>query len=345
MLRLADGFAAGDVDGLVRVAGSCGSAGRRSSCSGSSARTADRTSPPWSGWSPSWTGCRWTFHRAIDRSADRDALRKQLADLPGLDTYLTAGSAAGVDDGLPVLLAEAARRGEPGYDAAHPGRRRPPPGPPPHAARRRHRRLPHRRRGPPGRLDRPGRGRGRTGMAYDPGHAHRPRDRFALSVGGSFSAAGPAGRLAQFPAPLKDQALRAWKTTACGSGRRRACGPGRRWACGTGRRRACGPERSTGLGDLEGDGPVGLEDDGLRAGRRRACGPERRRAWGTGRRRAGGPKSTGRSPCFSGARGTAREAPPDPHPTTHPARHAPPAKPPAGATRSGRTRCPTASPP
>ncbi|WP_411073874.1 copper homeostasis protein CutC [Streptomyces sp. cmx-4-7] len=62
-------------------------------------------------------GCRWTFHRAIDRAADRDALRKTLADLPGLDTYLTAGSATGVDDGLATLKAEAARAGEPGYEA------------------------------------------------------------------------------------------------------------------------------------------------------------------------------------------------------------------------------------
>ncbi|MFJ3931483.1 MULTISPECIES: copper homeostasis protein CutC [unclassified Streptomyces] len=60
-------------------------------------------------------GCRWTFHRAIDHCADRGALRKQLAELPGLDTYLTAGSAGGVDDGLATLTAEAARRGEPGY--------------------------------------------------------------------------------------------------------------------------------------------------------------------------------------------------------------------------------------
>ncbi|MFD9353763.1 copper homeostasis protein CutC [Streptomyces sp. NPDC060031] len=62
-------------------------------------------------------GCRWTFHRAIDRAADRDQLRKALADVPGLDTYLTAGSATGVEAGLPVLLAEAARQGEPGYGA------------------------------------------------------------------------------------------------------------------------------------------------------------------------------------------------------------------------------------
>jgi copper homeostasis protein len=61
-------------------------------------------------------GCRWTFHRAMDRAADRDALRLQLAGLPGLDTYLTAGSAEGVGAGLPVLCAEAARTGEPGYE-------------------------------------------------------------------------------------------------------------------------------------------------------------------------------------------------------------------------------------
>ncbi|MBH1936075.1 copper homeostasis protein CutC [Streptomyces sp. AV19] len=59
---------------------------------------------------------RWTFHRAIDRAADRDALRKQLADRPGLDTYLTAGSPSGVDDGLATLLAEAARGDDAGYE-------------------------------------------------------------------------------------------------------------------------------------------------------------------------------------------------------------------------------------
>ncbi len=59
---------------------------------------------------------RWTFHRAIDRAADRDALRKQLVDFPGLDTYLTAGSASGVDDGIATLLAEAARSDDPGYE-------------------------------------------------------------------------------------------------------------------------------------------------------------------------------------------------------------------------------------
>jgi copper homeostasis protein len=61
-------------------------------------------------------GCRWTFHRAIDRAADRDAVRLELAGLPGLDTYLTAGSAKGVGAGLSVLCEEAARAGEPGYE-------------------------------------------------------------------------------------------------------------------------------------------------------------------------------------------------------------------------------------
>ncbi|WP_031509449.1 copper homeostasis protein CutC [Streptomyces megasporus] len=62
-------------------------------------------------------GCRWTFHRAIDRCADREALRGRLAGLPGLDTFLTAGSADGVPTGLDVLRAEAARAtaGEPGH--------------------------------------------------------------------------------------------------------------------------------------------------------------------------------------------------------------------------------------
>lgn len=64
-------------------------------------------------------GCPWTFHRAVDRAADRDGLRRQVAGITGLDTFLTAGSARGVDDGWEVLCREAARTrtGEPGYGA------------------------------------------------------------------------------------------------------------------------------------------------------------------------------------------------------------------------------------
>jgi copper homeostasis protein len=53
-------------------------------------------------------GCRWTFHRALDHTADRPAARRALAGLPGLDCVLTAGSPATVEEGLATLTAEAA---------------------------------------------------------------------------------------------------------------------------------------------------------------------------------------------------------------------------------------------
>ncbi len=116
MLRLADGFGVGDVDRLVRVAGELRDAGADEfvlgfldAGGGVDLAAVERVVG-------ALDGCPWTFHRAIDRAADRDALRKQLDGMPGLDTYLTAGAAGGVDDGLSVLLAEAARQGEPGYE-------------------------------------------------------------------------------------------------------------------------------------------------------------------------------------------------------------------------------------
>ncbi|MFC1415351.1 copper homeostasis protein CutC [Streptacidiphilus cavernicola] len=60
-------------------------------------------------------GCRWTFHRALDNAVDRASVRAAIDGLPGLDTVLTAGSAAGVAAGIDVLAAESARSGEPGY--------------------------------------------------------------------------------------------------------------------------------------------------------------------------------------------------------------------------------------
>lgn len=116
MLRPADGFAAGDADEVVRRARELRDAGADEFVLGFldavgavDLRAVERVVGE-------LDGCRWTFHRAIDRAGNRDALRKQLDGMPGLDTYLTAGSAAGVDDGLPTLLAEAARSGEPGYE-------------------------------------------------------------------------------------------------------------------------------------------------------------------------------------------------------------------------------------
>ncbi|KFG74571.1 copper homeostasis protein CutC [Streptomyces mutabilis] len=116
MLRLADGFAAGDVERLVGVAGRMREAGATEFVLGFLDADGDVDLAAVERVAGALEGCRWTFHRAIDRAADRDALRKQLADFTGLDTYLTAGSAGGVDDGLSVLLAEARRRGEPGYE-------------------------------------------------------------------------------------------------------------------------------------------------------------------------------------------------------------------------------------
>jgi copper homeostasis protein len=119
MLRLSDGFCAGGpagVDALARVAGELRAEGAEEFVLGFLDEHGNPDLVAVELLAAELEGCRWTFHRAIDRAADRDALRKQLADLPGLDTYLTAGSAAGVDDGLPTLLSEAARSGEPGYE-------------------------------------------------------------------------------------------------------------------------------------------------------------------------------------------------------------------------------------
>ncbi|MEW2610632.1 copper homeostasis protein CutC [Streptomyces sp. NPDC047880] len=116
MIRLADGFAAGDVDRLATTAAELREAGAQEFVLGFldgggavDLAAVERVVAV-------LDGCPWTFHRAIDRAADRDALRKQLDGMPGLDTYLTAGASGGVDEGLPVLLAEAGRSGEPGYE-------------------------------------------------------------------------------------------------------------------------------------------------------------------------------------------------------------------------------------
>jgi len=119
MLRASDGFAAGDADAvaaLVRDARVLRAEGADEFVLGFLDETGAPDLLAVERIVDALDGARWTFHRAIDRAADRDALRKQLADLPGLDTYLTAGSAGGVSEGLPVLLAETARSGEQGYE-------------------------------------------------------------------------------------------------------------------------------------------------------------------------------------------------------------------------------------
>ncbi len=119
MLRLADGFSSGtpeDVEALVRAAAGLRAEGADEFVLGFLDDAGNPDLVTVERLMAELSGCAWTFHRAIDRAADRDALRKQLADLPGLDTYLTAGSPDGVDDGLTTLVAEAGRAGDPGYE-------------------------------------------------------------------------------------------------------------------------------------------------------------------------------------------------------------------------------------
>ncbi|MFJ8676454.1 copper homeostasis protein CutC [Streptomyces sp. NPDC093589] len=126
MLRHADGFAAGDVDALRADAAALRAEGADEFVLGFLAPDGRPDLDAVQAVAEVIDGCRWTFHRAIDRAADRDALRKELAGLTaadgppgvaGLDTILTAGAAQGVDDGLATLLAEQSRTAaaEPGY--------------------------------------------------------------------------------------------------------------------------------------------------------------------------------------------------------------------------------------
>ncbi|MDT0461049.1 copper homeostasis protein CutC [Streptomyces sp. DSM 41527] len=120
MLRSADGFAAGDVTALCEEAAALRAEGAEEFVLGFLTPDGQPDLDAVAALAEAIDGCRWTFHRAIDRAADRDALRKELsaaAGTAGLDTYLTAGSAQGVDAGMRTLLAEQARTaaGEPGY--------------------------------------------------------------------------------------------------------------------------------------------------------------------------------------------------------------------------------------
>ncbi|MBO8196058.1 copper homeostasis protein CutC [Streptomyces oryzae] len=120
MLRLADGFGAGGDAGIAELcarARALRAAGAEEFVLGFLDDAGQVDLRAVEAVTSAVPGCRWTFHRALDRAADREALRKQLADAPGLDTFLTAGSPAGVADGYGTLLAEAARTvaGEPGY--------------------------------------------------------------------------------------------------------------------------------------------------------------------------------------------------------------------------------------
>ncbi|MGW0603468.1 copper homeostasis protein CutC [Streptomyces sp. NPDC002640] len=122
MLRLADGFSAGGDPGvteLVRRARELREAGADEFVLGFLDEGGSLDIVAMERVVGALDGCAWTFHRALDHAADRNAVRKGVALLPGADLCLTAGAAGGVSDGLAVLLAEAAGAapGDPGLMA------------------------------------------------------------------------------------------------------------------------------------------------------------------------------------------------------------------------------------
>ncbi|MFI9275076.1 copper homeostasis protein CutC [Kitasatospora sp. NPDC052896] len=115
MLRIRDGFAPGDLDALCARATALRAEGAEEFVLGFLDATGGVDLATVRTVLTAIDGCAWTFHRAIDHSADRAALRAAVAELPGLDAFLTAGAAAGVGSGREVLTGELAKAGEPGY--------------------------------------------------------------------------------------------------------------------------------------------------------------------------------------------------------------------------------------
>ena len=107
MLRLAGGFAPGDLGALVRRTVELKDAGAEEFVLGFLTADGVVDLPAVTRVVKAIDGEPWTFHRAIDHCADRAALRSAVAELPGLDGFLTAGAATGVDDGIATLVAEA----------------------------------------------------------------------------------------------------------------------------------------------------------------------------------------------------------------------------------------------
>ncbi|KAA2262442.1 copper homeostasis protein CutC [Solihabitans fulvus] len=113
MLRDGAGFAPRDLDGLRGTAATLRAAGATEFVLGFLTGTAEVDAAACHAVLAELAGCRWTFHRALDHSADPEAAWAAVAGL-GCDTVLTAGSARGVAHGLPVLGRLAARQAEDG---------------------------------------------------------------------------------------------------------------------------------------------------------------------------------------------------------------------------------------
>ncbi|WP_447005382.1 copper homeostasis protein CutC [Saccharothrix isguenensis] len=111
MLRDAPAFAPGDLDRLRRDAAALRDAGASEFVFGflDAQRWVDEAAC--AALIGELDGCAWTFHRALDNSADPEAAWTVVGRL-GCDTVLAAGSAKGVADGFPVLERLAARQDE-----------------------------------------------------------------------------------------------------------------------------------------------------------------------------------------------------------------------------------------
>ncbi|QQQ76868.1 copper homeostasis protein CutC [Saccharothrix sp. 6-C] len=110
MLRDAPGFAPGDLDGLRRDAAALREAGASEFVLGFLDGDAWVDEAACAALVAELDGCAWTFHRALDNSADPEAAWTVVGGL-GCDTVLAAGSARGVADGFGVLERLAARQG------------------------------------------------------------------------------------------------------------------------------------------------------------------------------------------------------------------------------------------
>ncbi len=109
MLRDAKGFAPGSVDGLRRDAAALRELGASEFVLGFLTSTGEVDEETCAAVLAELDGCRWTFHRALDNSADPLAAWSVVAGL-GCDTVLASGSPKGVADGLPVLRELIARQ-------------------------------------------------------------------------------------------------------------------------------------------------------------------------------------------------------------------------------------------
>jgi copper homeostasis protein len=109
MLRDATGFAPGDLAALRRDAAAAREAGASEFVLGFLDAAGRVDEEVCAAVLAEIEGCAWTFHRALDNSADPLASWPVVVGL-GCDTVLAAGSPRGVADGLPVLRDLAARQ-------------------------------------------------------------------------------------------------------------------------------------------------------------------------------------------------------------------------------------------